>query len=109
MNLPIVNTGVLLYISPYFLSQVDEVIANNSDNNTQLVALFLSRLIKGLQNLSNMDTPTDSSWGKHTYTIEDIGIVSFRPVIDREKQQPAIAIEQIEWTFVNSYFFNSFK
>ena len=109
MDFPIVHTGISLYLSPAFVQQVDEVIENNVYDNTQLVALFISRLIKGLQNLSNIDAVVDCFWGEHTYTIEDIGIISFCPLIDTLSQKPTFAIESISWTLSISSLFSILK
>lgn len=108
MDLPIVNTGIKLFLSPVFLQQVESIVDKNADDNTDLVALFISRLIKGLQNLSKLDTPTQTSTGRHLFTIEDIGVISFIPISDSSSHMQYIAVEQIDWTFSTSFFFNVF-
>ena len=109
MKLPIVNTGIKLFLSPLFLQQVDEIVDKNADEHTELVALFMSRLIKGLQNLSNIDTLTQTSMWQHVFTIEDIGIISFMPFFDSSSHTQYIAVEHIEWTLRTSYFFHVFN
>ena len=62
-----------------------------------LVALFISRLLKGLQNLSNAEDGFHVSWG------------FFRPVLDPETGEKAFLIDQIQWKFETSRFFSSFQ
>jgi hypothetical protein len=47
-------------------------------------------------------------WGMYSYSIEDIGIVHFRPLFDEETGEKVYAIEDIRWTFVTSRFFSGF-
>lgn len=109
MEIPVVNTGYPLLLSRAFLQQVDDLIEKNVENHTRQVALFLSRLIKGLQNLSNLDPLVDSRWGENTYQIDDIGVVVFQPVRDSVSQQSAILVERINWQLSTSFFFSEFS
>ena len=106
MNFGIVNTGVTLILSASFFSEVDNVIDRNVDSNVKLVALFISRLIKGLQNLSCSDFEVPFSWGNYSYEIEDIGIVNFTALMDDETGEKAFHVLSISWTFNSSNFFN---
>lgn len=109
MEIPVVNTGYPLLLSRAFLQQVDDLIEKNVENHTRQIALFLSRLIKGLQNLSNLDPLVDSRWGENTYQIDDIGVVVFQPVRDSVSQQSAILVERIHWQLSTSFFFSEFS
>lgn len=109
MQFPISNLAVPLLYSSSFLDEVESVIVKNVDDNISGVALFISRLIKGLQNLSNADVEVLMNWGKCSYEIEDIGIVTFRALMDEETGEKAYAIEEIKWTFASSPFFSSFN
>lgn len=104
----IVNTGIPLQFSSEFVSEVEAVVDMNANSNTAKVALFLSRLIKGLQNLSRSEAGFAVSWGCYSYEIEDIGIVSFRPLLDAESGQKVFHILSIYWTFATSRFFREF-
>ena len=46
--------------------------------------------------------------GKVFYSIEDIGIVHFRPLFDEETGEKVYAIEDNRWTFATSRFFSGF-
>ena len=107
MQIPISNTGVPLLYSASFMLEVEQVIDVNVVKDVSGVALFISRLIKGLQGLSNL-SDVDMLWGKYSYSIEDIGIVHFRPLFDEETGEKVYAIEDIRWTFVTSRFFSGF-
>ena len=72
MNLGIVNTGIPLLLSTSFVSEVERILDANVKNNVALAALFLSRLIKGLQNLSHSDGTYSLTWGQYFYVVEDI-------------------------------------
>ena len=109
MQFPISNLAVPLLYSPFFLDEVESVIVNNVDDDVPGVALFISRLIKGLQNLSNADAEVQMNWGKCSYEIEDIGIVTFRALMDEETGEKVYAIEEIKWTFARSAFFSTFS
>ena len=84
MFFPIVNVEYPLVLSASFIVEVENVINRNSDSNVSLVALFISRLIKGLQNLTCSDDEYAISWGNLSYEIEDIGVVDFTPLVDDE-------------------------
>lgn len=105
----IVNTDVHLLLSATFLAEVESVVERNVDFNVSLVALFLSRLIKGLQNLSCSDGEYSVLWGNYTYVIEDIGVVSFHPLMDPETGEKAFHVLAIQWTFSSSRFFSAFE
>lgn len=85
------------------VEEIDHVIDRNLDKPT-LVALFISRLLKGFQNLTNVRP----NWGTYTYEIEDIAIVSFKMYCDASDGSIAIAIDSIQWTFATSRFFSDF-
>lgn len=91
---PVTSPSVIIRYSPSFLAEIDRVIDLNLDK-IALVALFISRLLKGIQNLTNADEKVSSAWGSHTYEIEDIGTVVFRLFMNPETGVTAIAIEQI--------------
>ncbi len=108
MNFPIVKAGIPLILSASFIAEVDNVINNNVDTNVPLIALFISRLIKGLQNLSCSEGGYSSSWGNYSFEIEDIGIVRFAALIDDESGEKAFHVLSISWTFATSHFFHDF-
>lgn len=105
---PITGRDVILRYSPSFLIEIDRVIDLNLDKIT-LIALFISRLLKGLQNLTNANQEVMSSWGMYSYEIEDIGIVDFKLIINPISGVTAIAIESIHWKLATSRFFSSFE
>lgn len=104
---PVTRSSVILRYSPSFLAEIDRVIDLNLDK-VALVALFISRLLKGIQNLTSADEEVTSAWGMHSYDIEDIGTVDFRLFMNPETAVTAIAIEQIRWRLSSSRFFSSF-
>ena len=108
MEFNIVKTDVPLLMSASFLMEVETVVDRNVESNVSLVALFLSRLIKGLQNLSCSDGEYSVSWGNYAYSIEDIGIVGFCPLMDPETGEKAFHLISIQWTFSTSRFFSMF-
>lgn len=109
MQIPITNTSVTLLYSTSFLNDVEYVIEKNVLSQVQETALFISRLIKGLQNLSNSDLEVNCSWGECSFPIEDIGVVHFRALFDEESGERVYAIESLQWTFGTSRFFSSFR
>lgn len=104
---PLTHEGIQLRYSPRVIAEIDSVIDHNL-GNLNLLALFISRLLKGLQNLTNDDIVVDSSWGNHAYEIDDIGMVSFKVIIDSSSGVKYIVIESIQWAFLTSRFFNEF-
>ena len=109
MLAPSSNVSVPLIYSTPFIEEVERVIQENVDENVSGVALFISRLIKGLQNLSNSDGDYQKNWGEYLFEVEDIGVICFRALTDAETGEKTYAIDSIRWTFANSHFFSSFK
>ena len=105
MKLDIIGLNVPLLFSPAFIQEVETVIDKNVDTNVQLVALFISRLLKGLQNLANSDEEVLRSWGQFSYEIEDVGIVLVSPLYDPDTLERSYAVESIKWTFATGKFF----
>jgi hypothetical protein len=87
--------------------EVEQIVDINVVKDISSVALIISRLIKGLQDLSNL-SDVDMLWGRYSYGIDDIGTVHFRPLFDEETGEKVYAIEGIRWTFVTSRFFSGF-
>ena len=108
-DLGICGLGTALLYTPDVASEIETVINLNLEQPMTLVALFISRLLKGLQNLSNAEDGFHVSWGRCSYEIEDIGTVFFRPVLDPETGEKAFLIDQIQWKFETSRFFSSFQ
>ena len=104
---PITKDGVLLKYAKSVVEEIDQVIDRNLDKPT-LVALFISRLLKGFQNLTTAEYEVRPNWGTYTYEIEDIAIVSFKMYCDASDGYIAIAIDSIQWTFATSRFFSDF-
>ena len=109
MDIPVVGTGYRIYLDPFFQTQLDAVLEKNTYQNLTMYALFISRLIKGLQDLTNSDIHITRNWGNCLYSIDDIGIVKFRPVMDADTGAQALIIESINWTFATSKFFSEFN
>ena len=105
---PITDSHIVLRYSPEVVSEIDRIVDSNLDK-VPLVALFISRLLKGIQNLSNTDQEVNSSWGIHSYEIEDIGVLEFRLFLDINTNITTIAVEQIKWSFLRSRFFSDFN
>ena len=103
----VTRDAIQIQYAPSVLVKVDSVIDKNLNNSSQ-VALFISRLIKGFQNLTNEDLIINSSFGKYTYEIEDIGVVLFSYFFNPETGISAFVIDDIYWTFPTSRFFSSF-
>ena len=57
---PITDSHIVLRYSPEVVSEIDRIVDSNLDK-VPLVALFISRLLKGIQNLSNTDQEVNSS------------------------------------------------
>lgn len=104
MQLNIVGLDVPLLFSPSFLREIEIVIDNNVNDNVQLTALFISRLLKGLQNLSNSDLEVLKSWDTFSFEIEEIGIVQVSPLFDSEIKLRVFAIESVQWLFSKGMF-----
>ena len=104
----IVGLGVQLVYSPFVEADIEYVIESNLKQPLSVLAMFISRLLKGLQNLSNASDFL-FSWGNYYYTIEDIGNVSFLPIQDPKTEEKAFAIESIQWSFEESRFFSEFS
>ncbi len=108
MNFPLTPEGITLIYSTRVIEEIDRVIDNNLDN-LQLLALFISRLLKGLQNLCNDNLEINSSWGEHFFEIEDIAKVYFGIIIDPGSNEKFITVDTIQWTFATSRFFSGFE
>lgn len=63
------------------------------------VALFISRLLKGFQNLANSDNDFIPYWGDYLYEMEDIGMVVFQPIFDTTSESTAFYVKSIRWNF----------
>lgn len=105
MQLVIIGLNVPLLFSPAFIQEVETVIDKNVDTNVQLVALFISRLLKGLQNLANSDEEVLRIGGEFSYEIEDIGIVLVSPLYDPDTSERSYAVESVKWTYASGKFF----
>lgn len=103
------GVGVTLMYTPGVAAEIESIINLNLGQPMELVALFISRLLKGLQNLSNAVDGFHVSWGQTTYVIEDIGTVFFRPMVDGETGEKTFLIQQIRWEFESSRFFSGFQ
>lgn len=55
--------GVRLIYLPSVVSEIDRVTDLNLSVSINQVSLFISRLLKGIQNLSNSDTLYSFNWG----------------------------------------------
>lgn len=108
MEFALKGLGVRLIYLPSVVSEIDRVIDLNLTVSVNLVSLFISRLLKGLQNLSNSDALYSFNWGQYSYEIEDIGIVCFRPVMDATTGEKAFVVESIQWAFATSTLFSEF-
>lgn len=109
MRISIVGLDVPLLFSPLFIEEVESVIDKNVSDRVSDVALFISRLVKGLQNLSKIEDGVYKYWGEYTYEIEDIGVVHFRPLFDSADGKCIFAIERMDWKFSTSRFFMAFN
>ena len=109
MQLDIVGLDVPLLFSPTFLNEVEDVVDRNVNDNVSLVALFISRLLKGLQNLSNSDMAVLRTWGKFSFEIEEIGIIHVMPLYDPETHERVYAVESVQWVFSTGNTFKSLK
>ena len=107
-ELGIRGLSVPLVYMPSVADEIEAIINLNLAQPMELVALFISRLLKGLQNLSNAEDGFHMNWGQASFEIEDIGIVFFRPVADAETKERILLICQIQWSFETSRFFPSF-
>ncbi len=94
--------------SPEFIEEVERIIDLNLNASTKSVGLFISRLIKGLQNMSNSESEFRIKWGTYEYEIEDIGTVSFLPMFDPESGEKFLIVKSITWCFAASRFFGDF-
>jgi len=108
MDRRICGLGIELVYSPEFINEVERIIDLNLNTSTELIGLFISRLIKGLQNLSNSDSEFRIKWGIYEYEIEDIGTVGFLPLFDPESGERVLHIQNIAWHFATSRFFGDF-
>ena len=105
MKLNVVGIEVPLLFSPSFLSELEDVVDRNVENNVQLTALFISRMLKGLQNLSNSEQEVLRSWDAFSFEIEDIGVVTLSPLYDPDTNISVYAVESIQWKFASSGLF----
>lgn len=110
MQLRIVGLGFSLLYSESFVEKLELVIILNVDRAVGKVALFISRLIKGLQDFSHLDyMMIQKRWGDFSFEIKDIGVIKFTPIFDDETGQKALAIDDIIWSFSSSRFKISLK
>ena len=110
MQLRIVGLGFSLLYSESFVEKLELVIILNVDRAVGKVALFISRLIKGLQDFSHLDyMMIQKRWGDFSFEIKDIGVIKFTPIFDDETGQKALAIDDIIWSFSSSRFFSGFN
>ena len=107
-ELGICGLGVSLLYTPNVPEEIENIINLNLSRSMDLLALFISRLLKGLQNLSNADEGFHVRWGQSSYAIEDIGTVFFRPILDSETGEKIFMIYKIQWMFETSRFFSGF-
>ena len=108
MEFTLKGLGVRLVYTPNVINEIDRIIDLNLSISVDLVSLFISRLLKGLQNLSNTDALFSFNSGSYSYVIEDIGIVIFRPVTDISTGEKAFVIMDIQWSFMTSRHFSKF-
>ena len=108
MDGKVCGTDTELIYSAKVSFEIENTINININQPLSLVALFISRLLKGLQNLTNCKDDWGVSWGYSTFVIDDIGTVFFLPVYDPETEESAIYINDIKWSFESSRFFGSF-
>jgi len=102
------GTDTELVYSEKVSLDIENIINMNLNQPLSLVALFISRLLKGLQNLTNCKDDWGGSWGFKTFSIEDIGTVFFLPIYDPETGDYALYINDIQWAFKSSKFFEAF-
>ncbi len=102
------GTDTELFYSAIVSYDIENTININLNQPLRLVALFISRLLKGLQNLTNCKDDWGGAWGYKSYFIEDIGTVFFLPVYDPNTGEYALYVNDIQWSFESSRFFGSF-
>lgn len=102
------TTGVELIYSSEVTSEIERIISLNLSVPLDKVALFISRLLKGFQNLANSDNDFIPYWGDYLYEMEDIGMVVFQPIFDTTSESTAFYVKSIRWNFPNSRFFYMF-
>ena len=102
------TTGVELIYSSEVTSEIERIISLNLSVPLDKVALFISRLLKGFQNLANSDNDFIPCWGDYLYEMEDIGMVVFQPIFDTTSDSTAFYVKSIRWNFPNSRFFYMF-
>ena len=105
---PLTDTSIRLRVSPELVLEINRVIDLNLDK-VQLVALFISRLLKGLQDMTNAEEDVSSSWSVCTYEVEDIGIFAFRLFLDTNNGITTFAVDSVRWTFATSRYFSGFE
>lgn len=81
------TTGVELIYSSEVTSEIERIISLNLSVPLDKVALFISRLLKGFQNLANSDNDFIPYWGDYLYEMEDIGMVVFQPIFDTTSEK----------------------
>lgn len=86
------GTDTELIYSAIVSYDIENTININLNQPLRLVALFISRLLKGLQNLTNCK----DDW------------VFFLPVYDPNTGEYALYVNDIQWSFESSRFFGSF-
>ena len=100
-------SDIPLYYSPSFANEVERVITKNTDVGTsqivQEIGIFISKLNQGIYNLVHQETCVYGDG--YTYTIDEIGIVSFNKI--KRMDGICILIDNIEWIFDSSYLFSN--
>ena len=86
------GTDTELIYSAIVSYDIENTININLNQPLRLVALFISRLLKGLQNLTNCKDD----------------LVFFLPVYDPNTGEYALYVNDIQWSFESSRFFGSF-
>ena len=97
-----------LYLSNNVSNEIERIITKNTNVGTSLfvteVGYFIQRLTKGLQDLTSDDTITLNDDGIPTTIIDGIGLITYM-VVENNKGEMSIYIQDIKWDFIGYYLY----
>ena len=111
MDYPLLPPDVHLFYDASFVQEVDRVLDLNLSQPLDKLALLISSLRKGIQNLSNSEqrVRNEENWTTLSYSIENIGRILFHIIQDSETGEKYIQIIGIRWQLQEGYFFKNFS
>lgn len=111
MDYPLLPPDIHLFYDASFVQEIDRVLDLNLSQPLDKLALLISLLRKGIQNLSNSEqrVRNEENWNTLSYSIENIGSIFFHIIQDSDTGDTFLQIIGIRWKLKESYFFHDFS